>query len=110
MGVGASCSPSRVRGGSEQSIDEAWENLGYAIVEDCCQQWLECAITIKKLEVRRAWKPLTKGQETVLAHAVGDKRLCEEYLNSDICYDICGYTGKELIENLKERVHDRGYR
>ena len=100
----------RVRGGEERTIMEAWENLGYAIVEDCCAEWIEQTRTMRKLEIKKAWKGLTRGQEILLSHARARRKMCEEWLRTDWCYDLCGYEGDELIENMKERLRDYGLR
>lgn len=99
----------RARGG-DVDIDSAWENFGYIIVNDCCEEWMEATKRVRHWEIKRGWKELTWGEEAALSHARHRKKQCEEWLNSDLCYSICGYTGEELIENMKERLRDYGVR
>lgn len=99
----------RTRGG-DVDIEEAWVNFGYIIVNDCCEEWMEATRRIRRLEIKRGWQDLTWGEEAVLAHAKHEKKQCEKWLKSDLCYDLCGYSGEELIENLKERLRDYGVR
>lgn len=99
----------RVRGGAERAIEDAYRNLGYAIVEDCCAEWLEAATRIRKLRVKEKYKGLTTGQATTLRHSIAERVKCEMWLYSDECYDLCGYEGKELIANLEKRLKERGY-
>ena len=99
----------RVRGGTERAVEDAYKNLGYAIVEDCCAEWIEASIRIKKLRVKEKCKGLTSGQETALRHSIADRVRCEMWLRSDMCYSLCGYEGRELIANMEKRVKEKGY-
>lgn len=99
----------RVRGGTERAIEDAYKNLGYAIVEDCCAEWLEAAERIKRLRIREKYKGLTTGQSLILRRSINERIFCELWLESDMCYDLCGYDGETLVENLKMRLKEKGY-
>lgn len=94
------------RGGENRAIDEAWRNFGFAIVEDCCAEWLEAAKKEYKLELKRKVVGLKEGEVFRLAKAKGARMSCERWLKSDFCYSLCEIEGDLMIESLNERLKE----
>lgn len=111
----------------EGSIDGAWENFGYIIVEDCCREWMEHEMSVRGLEIMKGYierkiaeaedaaskQRLRRRLKTVkgnLASQKGFRKACENWLDSDFCFGLCGYTKDELIGNMRERLRDHGMR
>lgn len=94
------------KGGEVRAIEDAWRNLGFATVEDCCSEWLEAAKKEYKLKVKEKRIGLKEGERFRLARAQGTKLMCERWLKSDFCYALCGMEGELLIEKLNERVKE----
>lgn len=95
----------RMRGGKEQDIESAWVNFGYLIVNDCCEEWVRWSKVIRKLKVKqKLMGDLSRGEEMLLTRAIGERRACASWLNSDMCLGLCGYTGEELMDAMERRL------
>ena len=95
----------RSRGGTEQDIESAWLNFGYIIVNDACEEWIRCAKRVRDLLLKKdRTGHLSQGEKMMLTRAIGEKRIAERWLRSDLCYSICGYTGAELLAGLRKQL------
>lgn len=94
----------RAVGNEESSIDEAWRNFGLVIVNDACEEWLECAKGLKKLEIKSRHRGLTSIDEARAATLKANMKLTERWLRGDLCYSLCGIEGQVIMENLEKQV------
>lgn len=92
------------------AIAEAWEALGYAVVEDCAREWTSWARRVRRLEIKEKYFGLKEHDKVRLSRARAEKRMCEDWLKSDFCYGLCGYDGDLIIEKLKHKLYDYGVR
>lgn len=103
------------------TLEEAWRQFGYSIIADCCEEWIMYAklkykyeydynywdkmlhtYTSKKYKDRARYKRNYAARQKQTMDAC--MKLCEKWLDSDLCYSICGFTGEELVQNMKERL------
>ena len=85
-------------------INKAYKALGMAVVQDACEEWLENALRIHKLEVKQRVFHLTRSQESILAGLIGRNLALERFIMSDWGETLSGLDGKAIVEKLKERT------
>ena len=107
----------------QMTIEEAWYNFGCAIINDCCQEWLHHAEVIEALERRleywakeyekaegRERRQYSYGKVYRTKNKIDTEtallKLNEKWLESDICFSICGLTGAQIITKLNERHYE----
>lgn len=94
-------------GNEETSIDEAWRNFGFVIVNDACEEWLEHSVRINRLDKKEAERGLTWGERETRDNAKANRRMCEKWMRSDFCYSLCGIEGETLLDGLKARLKEK---
>lgn len=96
----------RITSNEVGNIDEAYANLGYAIVNDACEEWLTCVKGIRKLEKRAKEKGLTEWDKVHLSRLEGAMCQTEKWFYGDFCYMLCGIEGDVIMEGLRKRVSE----
>lgn len=82
-----------------KSVDDGYEELGYAILLDCCREWMSYA------RIYKAYANKTGKRARTYARAAQNRMFaCEKWLRSEMCFAICGHDGEEVIAHLKDRI------
>lgn len=85
-------------------IDKAYKELGMAVVEDACVEWVENARLILKYKTKKKLYGLTKYQEELLAGLTGRNEALERFIQSDWGETLSGLDGKLIVDKLHERA------